>query len=157
MKSSDIHFRAISHEMLQPSITKICWKITYLQFHWNLPRGQRVKTYSGTKSAVFLKNEVSTRADNALAPCMTRPLAAIMSSMYCKDRSLILSQNVSSEKICSSRANFHSLVLIPLWLPWRSYQPRSHDLEPGCPYLAAERPQDKVLSMKNMQVLSNFL
>ena len=37
MKSSDIHIRAISHEMLQPSITKICSKITCLKFNSNLP------------------------------------------------------------------------------------------------------------------------
>ena len=33
VKSSDIHIRAISQEMPQPSITKIHLKITYLQFH----------------------------------------------------------------------------------------------------------------------------
>ena len=37
MKSSDIHIRTISHEMPQPSITKICLKITYLKFHSNFP------------------------------------------------------------------------------------------------------------------------
>ena len=35
MKSRDIHIRAISQEMPQPSITKICLKITYLKFHSN--------------------------------------------------------------------------------------------------------------------------
>ena len=37
VKSSDIHIRAISQEMPQPSITKICFKIIYLEFHSNLP------------------------------------------------------------------------------------------------------------------------
>ena len=37
MKSSDIHIRAISQEMPQPSVTKIRLKITYLKFHLNLP------------------------------------------------------------------------------------------------------------------------
>ena len=37
MKSSDIHSRLISQEMPQPSITKICLKITCLKFHSNLP------------------------------------------------------------------------------------------------------------------------
>ena len=37
LKSSDIHSRAISQEMPQPSITKIHWKITYLKFHSNFP------------------------------------------------------------------------------------------------------------------------
>ena len=37
MKSSDIHHRAISQEMPQPSITKISLKITYLKFHSNFP------------------------------------------------------------------------------------------------------------------------
>ena len=35
LKSSDIHSRAISQEMPQPSITKIRLKITYLKFHSN--------------------------------------------------------------------------------------------------------------------------
>ena len=38
LKSSDIHIRTISHEMPQPSITKICLKITYIKFHSNFPR-----------------------------------------------------------------------------------------------------------------------
>ena len=37
MKSSDIHIRAISQEMPQLSITKICLKITYLEFYSNFP------------------------------------------------------------------------------------------------------------------------
>ena len=36
-KSSDIHIRAISQEMPQPSITKIRLKITCLKFYWNSP------------------------------------------------------------------------------------------------------------------------
>ena len=35
--SSDIHIRAISQEMPQPSITEICLKITYLKFYSNFP------------------------------------------------------------------------------------------------------------------------
>ena len=34
---SDIHIRTISQEMPQPSITKICLKITCLKFHSNFP------------------------------------------------------------------------------------------------------------------------
>ena len=37
MKSNDIHIRAISQEMPQPPITKICLKITYLISHLNFP------------------------------------------------------------------------------------------------------------------------
>ena len=37
VKSSGISIRAISLEMPQPSITKICLKITYLKFHSNFP------------------------------------------------------------------------------------------------------------------------
>ena len=36
-ESSDIHKRAISQEMPQLSITKICLKITYIKFYSNLP------------------------------------------------------------------------------------------------------------------------
>ena len=37
VKSSDIHIRAISQEMPQPSMTKVCLKITYLKFHLIFP------------------------------------------------------------------------------------------------------------------------
>ena len=37
MKSSDIHIRAISLELPQPSITTIHLKITYLKLHLNSP------------------------------------------------------------------------------------------------------------------------
>ena len=37
VKSSDIHIRAISQKMSQPSITKICLKITCLKFDSNFP------------------------------------------------------------------------------------------------------------------------
>ena len=37
MKPSDIHIRAISQKMPQPSITRMCLKITCLKFHSNFP------------------------------------------------------------------------------------------------------------------------
>ena len=37
LKTSDIHSWAISLEMSQPSITKICLKIAYLKFHLIFP------------------------------------------------------------------------------------------------------------------------
>ena len=37
VKSNDIHLRAISQEIPQPSITKLSLIITYGKFHWNLP------------------------------------------------------------------------------------------------------------------------
>ena len=37
MKSSDIQIRTISQEIPQPSITKICLKITCLKFNSNFP------------------------------------------------------------------------------------------------------------------------
>ena len=43
MKSSDLHIRAISQEMPQPSITKICLKIVYLKLHSNLPGSNELK------------------------------------------------------------------------------------------------------------------
>ena len=42
MKSSDIHVRAISQAMSQPSVTKIRLNITYIKFHSNLLSGQCV-------------------------------------------------------------------------------------------------------------------
>ena len=37
LKSNDIHFRAISQEMRQPSISYVRLKITYIKFHLNFP------------------------------------------------------------------------------------------------------------------------
>ena len=42
VKSSDIHIRAISQAMPQPSITKICLKITYSKFHLNFPGANKL-------------------------------------------------------------------------------------------------------------------
>ena len=42
VKSSDIHIRAISQEMPQPSIININLKITCLKFHKNLPGGNEL-------------------------------------------------------------------------------------------------------------------
>ena len=44
VKSSDIHIRAISQEMPQPSVTKILLKITYLKVYQNLPLANELKT-----------------------------------------------------------------------------------------------------------------
>ena len=37
MRLHNNHLRAISQEIPQPSITKVSWKITFLNFHSNLP------------------------------------------------------------------------------------------------------------------------
>ena len=37
MLTSDVHLRAISLEISQPSVTKISFKIIFLRFYWNLP------------------------------------------------------------------------------------------------------------------------
>ena len=42
LKSSDRHIKAISLDMPQPSITKICLKITYLKFHSNFLGGNEL-------------------------------------------------------------------------------------------------------------------
>ena len=49
-KSSDSHIRAISQQIPQPSITKICLKIACLKFHWNFPANELTKF-----PAVFVK------------------------------------------------------------------------------------------------------
>ena len=40
---SDIHIRAILQEMPQPSVTKICLKITYLNFYSNFQGANELK------------------------------------------------------------------------------------------------------------------
>ena len=46
MKSNDIHIRAISQEMPQSSITKICLKIIFLKFHSNFPGANELNKIS---------------------------------------------------------------------------------------------------------------
>ena len=45
LRSSDIHRRASSQEMPQPSITEIIWKIKYLKFHSNFPGANELKDF----------------------------------------------------------------------------------------------------------------
>ena len=59
LKSSDTHNRAISQEMPQPSITKICLIITYLKFHSNFPGANELIHYPGSCKA-RLVDEIST-------------------------------------------------------------------------------------------------
>ena len=44
VRSIGIHLTTILQEILQPSITKISWKITILKFLWNLPGANELKT-----------------------------------------------------------------------------------------------------------------
>ena len=46
VKSSNIHFRAISQRMHQPSITKICLKISSLKFHLNFPGDNELTSFA---------------------------------------------------------------------------------------------------------------
>ena len=48
VESSDIHLRASSQEIPQPSITEIIWKIKYLKFHSNLPGANELIDFSRT-------------------------------------------------------------------------------------------------------------
>ena len=52
MKSSDIHIKAISQEIPQPSITKICLKITCLKFHSYFPGANELKQASPWKKGM---------------------------------------------------------------------------------------------------------
>ena len=56
-KSSDILIWAISQEMPQPSITKICLKSTYLKFYWNSP---------GANELMAIKKIIYTHQHSAL-------------------------------------------------------------------------------------------
>ena len=46
LKSTDIHLRAVSQEVLPPSITKFSLKITFLKFHSNLPGSNELNNLS---------------------------------------------------------------------------------------------------------------
>ena len=43
LRSSDVHLRAISLEISQPSVTKISLKIFFLRFYWNLPEANELR------------------------------------------------------------------------------------------------------------------
>ena len=57
VKSNDIHIRAISQEMPQPSIIKIRLKITYLKFHPNFPRANELIALTRIKYARGIQPE----------------------------------------------------------------------------------------------------
>ena len=50
LKFSDIHIRAISQDMPQPSVNKIHLKITYLKFHSNFPGANKLSNGSVIKA-----------------------------------------------------------------------------------------------------------
>ena len=54
VKSSDIHIKAISQEIPQPSVTKICLKITYLKFHSNFPGADELKKIALTSRSIAM-------------------------------------------------------------------------------------------------------
>ena len=43
LRPSDVHLRAISLEILQPSVTKISFKIIFQTFYWNLPGANELR------------------------------------------------------------------------------------------------------------------
>ena len=47
LRSSDVHLKAISLEISQPSVTKISVKIIFLRFYWNLPGANELTTCIG--------------------------------------------------------------------------------------------------------------
>ena len=55
MKSSDIHIWAISQEMPQPPITKICLKITYLKFRSVFPGANELNWITHSLTAPSLR------------------------------------------------------------------------------------------------------
>ena len=60
VKSSDIHIRAISQEMPQPSIPKMGLKITYLKFHSNFSGANELKAWYLLSTKPLLKPMLSS-------------------------------------------------------------------------------------------------
>ena len=67
MKSSDIHITAISQEMPQPSIAKICLKIKCLKFHSNFT-GANELTHWGWVTHICVGKLTIIGSDNGLSP-----------------------------------------------------------------------------------------
>ena len=59
VKSNDIHIRAISQEMPQPSIIKIYLKITCLKFHSNFPAANALTSFSDTNQVLSKQEDKS--------------------------------------------------------------------------------------------------
>ena len=51
--SSDIHLRASSQEIPQPSMTEIIWKIKYLKFHLNFPGANELRLGWAWKACLY--------------------------------------------------------------------------------------------------------
>ena len=75
---SVIHIRATSREMPQPSVTKICLKITYLKFHSNFPGANELicnvssditlLTHWGRVTHIYVSRLTITGSGNSLSP-----------------------------------------------------------------------------------------
>ena len=62
--SSNIHSKAISKEMSQPSITKICFKITYLKFNSNFPGANELNMILYTPQQLEHNSDFDLTKDN---------------------------------------------------------------------------------------------
>ena len=62
VRSGDIHRKASSQEIPQPSITEIIWKIKYIKFHSNFPGANELKKKRCHKTPTYktLSNLVIT-------------------------------------------------------------------------------------------------
>ena len=67
VKSSDIHIRTISLGMPQPPITKICFKITCLEFHSNFPGASEL---SGVPSIAIWQDQDRMTAMSQSGQCI---------------------------------------------------------------------------------------
>ena len=55
VRSIGIHLSTILQDILQPSLTKISWKITFLKFLWNLLGANELmhRMYTGTVALIY--------------------------------------------------------------------------------------------------------
>ena len=113
---SDIHIRAISQEMPQPSITKICFKITCLKFYSNFPGANElnyINTYSmKSHSDVFegfINDLVSIFSGNGLVPSGPKPLPESMMINICDPKYYRSWSTLIEVMACCLLAPSHSL------------------------------------------------
>ena len=60
LRSSDVHLRAISLEISQPSVTNISLKIIFLRFYWNLPGANELICCRPSRYATGCKFRLTT-------------------------------------------------------------------------------------------------
>ena len=116
VRSIGIHLSTILWEILQPSITRIGWRITFLKFLWNLPGANELTQQSRVTHICISK--VGHPSDNGLLPLQCQAITWTIADLLS-----IRSKKHISMKLYLKFRHFHSGRCI-----WKCLQNVSHSV-----------------------------